>query len=82
MSILERLSKEVPKRRPAGEHSPQYQATLQFVDEIEKAKELGYTWWQIGAAIKEELTDMGVWRESWQSCNTEKIFRQIKKAQA
>ena|GEM_PF-5502650 len=79
MSIIARLSQEIPKRKATGTHNPQYQATLQFVGEIEEAKERGYTWHQIGAAVKEELIDMGIWRDSWRTWNTEKFFRQIKK---
>jgi len=82
MSILDRLSQEVPKRRQAGEHNPQYQATLQFMDEIEQAKKQGYTWWQISAAVKEELTAQGLWRDSWRSCDIPKFYAQAKKTKA
>ena len=80
MSIMERLSKEVPKRSAAYEHNPQYQATLQFMEEIEEAKRLGYSWWQVGKAVEEELRSTGVWQESWRFHDTEKFFNQIKKA--
>ena len=77
MSLLDRLSNQVPKRKKDGADSPIYKLTLRYVEEIDRAKEKGYSWWQIKRAFEEEVRDE--LPEDWRSSILESCYRKIKK---
>ena len=82
MSIIDRLSVEIPKCKKGSLLNPQYQLTRKYMPEIEKAKELGYSWTQICPAVAAEARDEGLWNDDWKTYVIEHIYRKIKKEQA
>lgn len=77
MSLLERLSNQIPKRKKDGTDSPIYKLTLRYVEEIDRAREKGYSWGQIKRAFEEEVRDE--LPEDWRSSLLDTCYRRIKK---
>jgi hypothetical protein len=81
MSILDRLLSEVPRNSPTGKLNPQYHLVKEYMAEIAEAKEHGYSWLQIGEAVKQDASEKGRWNENWKRWNIQKLYNQILKAQ-
>ena len=82
MSILDRLALQIPKLKRGSFLNPQYQLTRQYLPDIEKAKELGYSWSQICLAVAEDATEQGRWNKQWRSYDIQEMYRKIKKERA
>lgn len=82
MSIIDRLSLQIPKSKKRSPLNPQYQLTRKYLPEIEKAREIGYSWPQICTAVAEDATECGQWNKQWSSYAIQEIYRKIKKEQA
>jgi hypothetical protein len=77
MSLLDRLLKEVPKRKPASLFNPQREIVRKYMTEITEAKERGYSWTQIRIAVKAEAAERGEWDEERGSLDVEKMYRRL-----
>jgi hypothetical protein len=79
MSILERLLKKVPKRKPLGGLSPQRQLVKLYMADIAEAKERGYSWNQINEAVEMDAAEKGQWDTAWNRWRIEALYREIRK---
>ena len=74
MPIMELLQQQKPRRRTSERIDRQYKAFVGYISEIEEAQRYGYTWNQIGSAVRVEMGAKGEWDESWDIFDVQKIF--------
>jgi hypothetical protein len=79
MSIMERLSMEIPKRRSISSINPLYNVVAKCMDEIDTAKEQGYTWCQISRALEQEAISQGIHVNEEKPNNIDLIYKKIKR---
>jgi hypothetical protein len=79
MPVIDRLKREVPRRRTGVRVDLFYELTKKFIPEIEEARSYGYSWSQICPAIEAECQAQGIWNCKWRSYDIEDNYRRIKK---
>lgn len=79
MPIMEALLKQKPKRRTSERADRQYKAFIAYMSEIEEAQRHGYSWLQIGEAIRAEMEKKGEWDESWCEFDVQKVVYSAKR---
>lgn len=56
-----------------------YETLRQYFEEIQDARDRGYGWEQIRAALRDELTDDGRWRPEWAEIDLAEYFSLLAK---
>jgi hypothetical protein len=79
MPFIDRLKREIPRRRTGVRVDQFYELTKKLIPEIEEARGYGYSWTQICRAIEAECLAQGNWNSEWRSYDIEKNYRRIKK---
>jgi hypothetical protein len=79
MPVIDRLKREVPRRRAGVRVDLFYELTGKFIPEIEEARRYGYSWPQICHAIEDECLAQGIWNEKWHCYDIQSNYRRIKK---
>ena len=75
MSILEKLSTQVPRHKKMSPDNPVHRITKQYMEQIREAKERGYSWQQIYTAIKEDVGEE--WQEEWRCYKIPEHYKMI-----
>lgn len=84
MTLRRRLEKEAYQDKPFCGYSnlvdvDLYETLHQYFEEIQDARNRGYGWGQIRAALRDELTEVGRWRLEWAEINLAEYFSLLEK---
>lgn len=84
MTLRRRLEKEDYQDKPFfGYSNPVnidlYETLRQYFEEIQDARNRGYGWGQIRAALRDELTDDERWRPEWAEIDLAEYFSLLAK---
>ena len=82
MPIMELLQQQKPRRRTSERIDRQFKAFVGYIPEIEEAQRYGYTWNQIGSAVRAEMDAKGEWDANWEIFDVQKIFYMQKRRSA
>lgn len=79
MAIMEILKQEKPRRRTSERVDRQFTAFSGYKEEIEEAQRYGYSWNQIGNAVRSEMQKAGTWDETWSMWDVQKIHQMLRR---